>query len=160
MATKLIDNEGIHQVCEYIAGQLGKKIETVNVNDIALEMNAVDKSVNVTVPTKISDLTNDEAYQTEEQVTASIEEALGNIIGVKFEVVTELPETGADGTIYLIASEGSEGNLYNEYIWVGAAFEMLGTTEAKFSQYWAKDELEVMTSEEITAVLNAAFTDE
>jgi len=49
-------------------------IESVKVNGTALTVTS--KSVDVTVPTKTSDLTNDSDYQTSTQVTTSIENAV------------------------------------------------------------------------------------
>jgi hypothetical protein len=53
-------------------------ITTVKVNGTALTPDS-SKAVNVTTPTKTSQLTNDSGYQTASQVSSAISTAVGNI---------------------------------------------------------------------------------
>ncbi len=59
----------------------------------------------------ISLLTNDMNYQTLTQVVELINNAIGGIVSLRFEVVDELPETGLSGTIYLVPTIYTEDNL-------------------------------------------------
>lgn len=82
---------------------------------------------------------------------------------LQFEVVTELPEIGQSGVIYLLAKtnevstlsedtpteetqpeETQSENVYEEYIWLDSSnrYELLGTTEIDLSNYYTKDEIE------------------
>lgn len=45
---------------------------------------------------------------------------------IKFLVVQELPQTGADDTIYLLQEQGETGNTYSEWIYVNNTWEKLG----------------------------------
>lgn len=64
-----------------------------------------------------------------------------NELEIHIEVVDELPETGVEGTIYLLpASDPEEGNYYEEYIWLDDAWELIGTTQVDLSQYYTKTE--------------------
>lgn len=61
---------------------------------------------------------------------------------VKYSVVSSLPATGTDGTIYLVPSTSTEsGDVYNEYMWVpadgatAAHFELIGSTKTDLSEY-------------------------
>ena len=92
-----------------------------------------DVTANITVPTAVSDLTNDSGYQTASDVTTAINTAIAGITGISFEVVSTLPATGDAGTIYLISHGGSGTNVYDEYIYVNNAWEMIGTTAADFT---------------------------
>lgn len=87
----------------------------------------------ITVPTAVSDLTNDSGYQTESQVSSAITAAIAGITGIKFEVVQSLPQTGDSGTIYLLSHGGSGIDIYDEYIYVNNAWERIGTTAADFA---------------------------
>ena len=40
-------------------------------------------------------------------------------------------------------------------MWIDGQFELLGSTEIDLSGYWAKDELRMMTAEELQAILNS-----
>lgn len=59
----------------YVA-QHGGKIDTIKVNGTAQTI--TNKAVDITVPTKVSDLTNDEGYQKAAEVTTAISTALAN----------------------------------------------------------------------------------
>lgn len=92
-----------------------------------------DVTANITVPTAVSDLTNDSGYQTASDVTSAINTAIAGITGISFEVVSTLPATGDAGTIYLVSHGGSGTNVYDEYIYINNAWEMIGTTAADFT---------------------------
>lgn len=70
------------------------------------------------VPTKVSDLTNDSNYQTETQVNSAITSAIAGVTEFDYEIVSELPEEGEKGIIYLVPNSGSDSDLYDEYIWI------------------------------------------
>ena len=96
-----------------------------------------DVTANITVPTAVSDLTNDSGYQTASDVTTAINSAIAGITGIQFEVVQSLPASGDAGTIYLVSNGGSGTDIYDEYIWVVVnnvgSWEKIGTTAADFT---------------------------
>ena len=108
-------------------------IESVYVNGDALVITS--KGVSITIPTKVSDILNDSNFQTSAEVTAAIASAIGQITGISYSVVQELPQTGTAGVIYLVANSGSGHNIYEEYIYVNGAFEKIGTTEIDLTGY-------------------------
>ena len=57
-----------------------------------------------------------------------------------FFVVSALPTVGESGKIYLISNSGTGTNRYDEYIWVNAAWEKIGTTDLDLSGYALKTE--------------------
>lgn len=92
-----------------------------------------DVTANITVPTAVSDLTNDSGYQTASDVTSAINSAISGITGISFEVVSTLPASGTAGTIYLVSNGGSGTNVYDEYIYYNNAWEKIGSTAADFT---------------------------
>lgn len=97
-------------------------------------------------------------YQTADQVDTAIAAKLKDITGISFEVVTELPETGKAGTIYLIAHAHGTQDAYDEYVYIESSksFEKLGNTDIDLSGYVLKSDLVAITNEEIdTMVANA-----
>lgn len=59
-----------------------------------------------------------------------------NEIGIRVLVVDELPEEGASATIYLVPSEDpDQENIYNEYMWIEDAWELIGSTAIDLSDY-------------------------
>jgi hypothetical protein len=78
-----------------------------------------------------------------EYIGKQVGQAIGEVTQLRFEVVTELPETGEVGVIYLKSLTGSEANnVYDEFIWVGTNFEFVGTTETDLSNYYNKNEVD------------------
>lgn len=150
-------------------------IESVKVNGTALSVSS--KAVNVTVPTKTSELTNDSSfttmsavegkgyqtssqvntivtgkgYQTESQVQSLINSAVSGITGIEFSVVSSLPSTGAKGVIYLVAHAHGTGDSYDEYIWLSdsSKFEKIGNTDIDLSAYLKSSDVTELTNTEI-----------
>lgn len=103
----------------------GDNIEVKKVGD--------DVKISAIVPTLISQLQNDLGYQTLTDVMGII----ASIPQFKLSIVNELPTTGEKMTLYLVAKEGSEKDVYNEYIWIEqtSTFEFLGTTAVDLTDY-------------------------
>lgn len=135
-------------------GQKGDKgdpgdISSVKVNGVELEK--VGGSVNIPVPTKTSDLSNDSDFQNENEVNALIADALSDFTSLRYEIVQQLPQVGENGVIYLIANSGTTPNVYDEYIYINGSFEMIGTTEVDLSQYYTKTETDDLLGEKADA---------
>lgn len=129
----------------------GGKIDKIKVNNS--EQTITNKTVNITVPTKTTDLTNDSGFQTASDVNGAIDDALADISTLDYEVVQSLPSEGAKGIIYLMANSGTAPNIYDEYIWTGTAFEKIGTTDVDLSGYWNETNLIAITTAEIDAIV-------
>lgn len=125
-------------------------IEIVAVNNTNLT--PASKRVNITVPTKVSGLTNDSNYQTQMQVEAIVASSIGELTGFEFVIVDALPPSGAIGKVYLVPIAGSADNGYEEWAWINGAWERLGTTEIDLTGYWSKDELVAITTAEIDVI--------
>lgn len=96
-------------------------------------------------------------WQSLTQVTNAINEAIKDVVGVKFEVVQELPGEGKPGVIYLKKSS-IDGGDYAEYIWIetdsGGIFEMLGTAgNVDLTGYVKQDDITVASNSQITGLL-------
>ncbi len=132
-------------------------IETVKVNGSALTPDA-QKAVNVAVPTSVAQLTDGSDYATK----AYVDNAIGGITGVAFEVVQSLPASGNAGTIYLVPNSGTNPNIYDEYIWVSSgssgSWEKIGTTDVDLSGYVQKSELGTISNATIDAILAGTYS--
>lgn len=111
--------------------QNGTQVATFSANA------ASNVSAAITVPTAVSDLTNDSGYQTASDVSSAIASAISGITGIQFEVVQSLPQTGDAGTIYLVPNGGSGTNTYDEYVWIVnsgvGSWEKIGSTAGSFT---------------------------
>lgn len=180
MSTQYLDKAGatflVGKIKELLADKI--KIESVKVNGTALTI-AADKSVDVPVPTALSAFTDDATHRlvtdtekstwnnkqaalvfnstynasTNKAATMKdVTDAVGQVTGVKFEVVSTLPATGAAGTIYLLAHSHGTQDAYDEYIWVSSKWEKIGSTDVDLSGYVKTTDLVAITDAEITAM--------
>ena len=134
------------------SGYQANVIETVKVNNVALVPSS--KTVNITVPTDNSVLTNGAGYQTAKDVTDAINEAIGGLTGISFEVVETLPTRGKTGVIYLVAHSHGAGDNYDEYVWLekSESYEKIGNTDVDLSNYVTKNDITIMTEQELADI--------
>ena len=60
---------------------------------------------------------------------------------LEYIIVEQLPSSGKKGAIYLVQKETStEGDLYDEYIWINDKWEHVGTSTIDLSDYYTKEE--------------------
>lgn len=157
-----IDDNGLLYLLtllEPIISQAGEEnvIEVIQKNGVALTVQ--NKTVNIPVPTDadIQSLITAYGYQTASDVDDAIADALADITSIDFQVVQNLPSTGEKGVIYLVANSGSGSNVYDEYIWVNNAFELIGTTAVDLSGYVQASEMHALTNTEIDTIFNQVF---
>ncbi len=149
------------------SGAQANVIESVKVNGTALTPNS--KAVDVSVPTKVSQLTNDsgfqnatqvnatitgKGYQTQSQVQSLINSAVGNITSIKYEKVSSLPTTGSNGVIYLVSHSHGTQDIYDEYIWISDSktFEKIGSTDIDLSAYLKHSELTAISTNDLNTM--------
>ena len=143
------------------------KIEKVQRN--GTELTITDKTVNIKVPTKVSDLENDSNFinntvdnltnyylKTETYTQTEVNNLIGQIKTISIEVVDTLPETGEDNKIYLVPKTGSTGDVYNEYIWVNNAWELIGSTQVDLTNYYTKEQADSLLSNKQDTVIGGA----
>lgn len=137
--------------------QNGGKIDKIQVN--GTEQTITNKTVNIAVPTKVSDITNDSNFQTDTQVDSKIASAVASVVTLKGSVATysALPSTGQKhGDMYDVLDTGKN------YVWLvengtGRWDDYAGTMD--LSAYWIStpgqtNTLEALTVAEINAILN------
>lgn len=76
-------------------------------------------------------------------------------VAISFVVVEALPTRAESGVMYLVPKEtASEQDIYDEYMYIGNAWEHIGTTEINLSDYYTKTEIDdrLDYSEEETVV--------
>lgn len=114
----------------------------------------------VKIPTKLSEFTNDTGFitntvnnlveyykKTETYTQTEIDSKISSIPKFAIKVVAELPTTDiSETTVYLVASEGDNQNLYVEYIYVGGTWEKLGEQTLDLSNYPNIDQMNTTIS--------------
>ena len=83
-------------------------------------------------------------YHGSDKVKLRLCEIVNNLSGVRFEVVVTLPQEGEANVIYLVPKTiPNVDNIYDEYIWIGDDWELIGDTEIDLSNYYQKDDLQL-----------------
>ena len=97
-----------------------------------------------------------EEYITEEELTAEdyasktyVLEQINNIEHFHREIVDALPATGKTNVIYLVKKQGAGDDVYNEYIWTGVKYELLGTTAPDLTVFYTKDEANELLNKKV-----------
>lgn len=117
------------------------------VNDMGYITNAdIDRSVNLSeyvndvgfVTSSVNNLTN--YYNKANSYSKTeINNMLDGLSTFEIRIVEELPETGESSCFYLIKNEDNENsNYYDEYLWIGENFELIGNTKVDLSDYLTK----------------------
>lgn len=120
-----------------------------DLKDVAFSGSYNDLSDRPNIPVNTSDLTNDSGFITNAvsnlanyytKTQTYTKEEVNSLVGqlVQIQVVSSLPQSGQANTIYLVPSGGSKPDVYEEYIWVNSAWELIGNTEVDLSNYLQK----------------------
>lgn len=114
-------------------------------------VNISNKEVDITVPTKYSELVNDKDLVSTTQVKKLISEARH----MKKEIVSTKPSTGEENVIYLVGPKGSGNNIYEEWLYINNSWEKIGDTDTKvdLSGYLKTSDIKAITTEEINQVM-------
>ena len=112
-----------------------------------------NRIVNIEVPVKVSDLTNDSNFMSETEVL----NAISNSQHMTKEIVDTLPTTGEQFKMYLVPVEGDENNVYEEWLWINNAWEKIGDTATvvDLTPYLKKTDMVAITNAEIDNILAA-----
>lgn len=89
-----------------------------------------------------------------------VDEVIGDVTKLQFEVVNELPSEGENGKIYLVPNGSSTGeNIYNEYIWLPDAqdWEMIGSTSIDLSGYVEDTDMVEVSENDIDNMFDEVF---
>lgn len=134
LSTNDFTNDYKSKVDGIASGAQVNVVETVKVNNAALTPSA--KAVNITVPTKTSQLTNDSSFATQTYVNQQI----GAIDKLKKSIVSALPPSNIDAnTIYLVPKSSTEsGNYYDEYMYINGKWELIGNSKTDMTGFVKK----------------------
>lgn len=104
-----------------------------------------DGTVNITL----------DEYALSEDVTKEIAAAISGIKQFEAKVVDKLPTTGENGILYLVANSSSTASAYDEYLWVGTKYELLGPKVISLDGYVQESQITDITTAEIDAMFGA-----
>jgi len=135
-----------------------------NIDSFTLNQDS-NKSINITVPTKTSDLQNDNSFITntvnnlanyylksDTYTQTEVNNLISAAVNGRFEKVTVLPASGEPNVIYLVPKTTAlTNNVYDEYIWQDNAWELLGSTEIDLSNYVTTTDLATALADYVTS---------
>ena len=111
-------------------------------NTVGLKDDLPDTSKSITqnissISTKVSGLIkDDESSATTTYSSSKILDLIGDIHTFDVLVVGSLPDVGVEKTIYFVpATTTKEQNIYDEYLYINNAWELIGSTQVDLSDY-------------------------
>lgn len=125
----------------------GGKIDKIKVNSV--EQTITNKTVDISVPTATSDLTNDGDGTSNFATLADVSSAVSSVYKYKGSVAdyAHLPSSGnTAGDVWDTQDTGAN------YAWTGTAWDSLGTL-IDTSLFWAKADLTAVTTAEIDTIV-------
>ncbi len=116
-------------------------------------VNVSNKEVDISVPTKISELVDDKDLVNKTQVQKLINDAKH----MKKEIVAEKPASGDENTMYLVGPKGDGSNIYEEWLFVNNKWEKIGDTSTTIDLdgYIREEDLISISNEEINQAMGA-----
>lgn len=145
----------------YTKSEVDEKIDNIEVGgdvDVDLsnyytkdETNVIIEGIRVTIPTKTTDLNNDSNFITNNVANLTnyynkneVNDLISSVNGVQLEVVDTLPTVGIKtNAIYLVPKiSGEEQNIYNEYVYLNNAWELIGSTAVDLSNFYTKEQVD------------------
>lgn len=132
-----LDETGLSEVGKVIKEHYASK-EDLSKIDVTKQL--VDYAKKTEVPTKLSQLTNDNSFKTEDE----IKQLINDSNKLKKEVVTSLPSSGVDDVVYLLKNKSDSNNACTEYLWIDGKWEIIGDTKVDLTDYAKKTDLDNM----------------
>lgn len=147
----------------------GTKTGEISINGVSTDMYAP------TQPTALSDLTNDEGFidntvnnltnyylKSETYTQSEVDALISAIVTLNILVVQTLPTQDiSTTTIYLVPKQTAETqDIYDEYIYVNNAWELIGTTQIDLSNYYTKTETDALLANKVDKVAGKQLSTE
>lgn len=135
-------------------GSQANVIETIKVNGTAQAIK--DKAVDITVPTKTSQLENDKKFQTDTQVSSAIQTAISKSGHASYQKVSAVPAVDAakENILYLVMNTTTKHyDIYAKIKGDGDTYtmEQLDDTTVDLSGYVEKEDGKGLSDENFTA---------
>lgn len=160
---KVLDGDRIAELWAAFKVLLAGKVDTETLKDYpkvdavvaaiteALKSYPTDSEMQSAIAEALTD------YMTVSEVNAAIAAAVASSSGLHYELVNVLPEVGESNVIYLLPngneSDQEANDFYDEWFYFNGKWERIGSTGVDLSNYWSKDELQIMTAEELEEIL-------
>ena len=137
-------------------GSQANVIETIKVNGTAQAIK--DKAVDITVPTKTSQLENDKKFQTDTEVSSAIQTAISKSGHASYQKVSAVPAVDAaqENILYLVMNTTTKHyDIYAKIKGDGDTYTMekLDDTTVDLSGYVEKEDGKGLSDENFTAAL-------
>lgn len=123
-----------------------------NINTINKSISSITSNLETIV---VDNLTSDDTTKAlsakQGKVLKSLIDAIKSFSIIVLQEEEDLPGTGNPNTLYFKKKEGSDKDIYNEYIYIENTWELIGSTEVDLSNYYTKDQ--VYTKSEVDSKL-------
>lgn len=113
-----------------------------NINTINESISSINSNLEtIVVDNLISDDTTKALSAKQGKVLKSLIDAIKSFSIIVLQEEEDLPASGNPNTLYFKKKEGSDKDVYNEYIYIESTWELIGSTEVDLSNYYTKDQV-------------------
>jgi len=81
--------------------------------------------------------------------------AVAGVASFNISVVSALPATGAERTIYLVPKAAATNDAYDEYLYINSDWEHIGTTDVNLSDYYNQTAVDNLLSQKQDVINNS-----
>lgn len=163
MTPKVPNADRISEMWAAFKVLLARKVDTETLDDYP-KIDAVVTAIKEALKNYPTDSDMEDAivealtdYMTSSEINDAIVSAVTSSAGLHYELVDELPAIGETNVIYLLPNGNEENSdaddFYDEWYYYNEKWNRIGNTGADLSNYWSKDELTIMTEEELEEIL-------
>ena len=155
-----IDGDGLLYLLQLVWADISARPELSSLATVATSGSYTDLLNKPEIPSISTSITSASDNTTAAGTLAVynfVMDAVKNLTGFHAEMLDSLPETGDSNVLYLVPkSTSAEQNVYDEYLWINGAFELVGTTAMDLSGYVQSSEIHALTNSEILEIYNNA----
>lgn len=111
--------------------------------------------IDLSIPTKTSELTNNSGFQTATEVAAAVAAGVAAAEHIARRIVSsvddiDLTADDADKYIYMVSKDGTNGDQYDEYMVLNGVLEKVGDWSVDLSDYVQKEDGKGLSSNDFT----------
>lgn len=170
----VVDNNYVHTDNNFTTEEKNKLSGLSNYDDTEIKQDISDLDTNKADISEIPDVSNfitnavnnllNYYLKSETYTKQEVNNLLGQISTLQFQVVNELPQTGNSKYIYLVPSTNPKTkNVKDEYIWTNNTWEQIGSTQVDLTGYatesWVDSQISnFLTSSQIQDLITRSLT--
>lgn len=112
------------------------------INEINSSITSISSNLESLIVDNLTSDSSDKALSAKQgKLLKSLIDAINSFSIIVLQTDEDLPDIGNINTLYLKKKEGSNNDIYNEYLYIESNWELIGNTEIDLSNYYTKEQV-------------------